>query len=139
MVLVPVWSHQRVTRITGSESVVPDSASSSEQSSSGWALEAGMKPQFSSPCWSILSGSLRPSRGISASPSCDPSSSSVSDATYMLTLLSQILSSGSDSSEPPKLSTLWFQGGPGRAYSDSTSTLSASIAFGSRPNACLPS
>ena len=102
MVLVPAWSLPRVIRITGSESVVPDRASSSEQSSSRRPLEPPRQLEFSSPCWSILSRSLSPSQEISASPSCNPSSSSVSDATYMLTVLSQILSSRSDSSEPPK-------------------------------------
>jgi len=39
VVFVPVWSLPRVTRITGSESVVPDRASSYEQSSSRRPLE----------------------------------------------------------------------------------------------------
>jgi len=58
VVLVPVWSLAPGTGITGSESVVPDRASSSEESSSRRPLEPAMKPEFSSPCWSILSRSF---------------------------------------------------------------------------------
>ena len=116
MVLVPVWSLPRVTRITGSESVVPDRASSSEQCSSRRPLEPAVQSEISSAGWSVLSRSLSASPGISVSPSYEPSFSSVSDATYMLTVLSRILSSGSDSSEAPKSSTPWFRGGAGRAY-----------------------
>jgi len=74
VVLVPVGSLPPVTCITSSESVVPDRASSSEQSSSRPPLEPPMQPEPSSPCWLILSRSLGPSPGYSASPSCEPSS-----------------------------------------------------------------
>ena len=119
--------------------MVPARASSSDECASRQPHEPAMQPEPSSPCWSIISRSPRPSPGISASPSCQPSFSSVSDATYMLTVLSQILSSGSDSTEPLKWSTAWFPGGPGRAYWDSTSPRSGSIAFGSLQNARRPS
>ena len=118
--------------------MVPNRARSSAQSASRRHIEPAMQPELSSPCWLILSRSLSPSPGITASPSCDPSSLSVSDAIYMLTVLCQILSSGSDSSEPAN-STRWFRDGPGRACWDSTSPRSGSIALGSLPNARLPS
>jgi len=51
VVLLPDWSVLQVTGITGSESVVPDTASSSEQSPSRWPLEPAMQPELSSPCW----------------------------------------------------------------------------------------
>jgi len=50
VVLVPVWSLPRVTRMTRTESVVPDRASSSTQSFSRQPLEPRMQLEFSSAC-----------------------------------------------------------------------------------------